>query len=416
MTHFSSPYAFPLIIPLLVLTYAGNIAAQSSFPFQGVTSTNLPANNGGRVVAAPSGGVTLACPTSSEVFFNEFHYDNGLADQGEFIEVAVLNSANVILSDITVWLYNGSDGNSYGSRALSALTVGANDGTYTYYSWNLPVNGLQNGSPDGFALSCAGTAFEFLSYEGIFAAVSGPALGQTSVDVGQVQGSNTPIGSSVQKTGSSWYATCGQNTNGTTNVRPAISIAAADAVKPEGNSGTTAFTFTVTRSGLTTGATTVNFEVTASGSNPVDMNDFSGATLPMGSITFAAGSTAETITVLVASDTDVEPDETFTITLTDATDCNTQLLIAAVEGTVQDEDGTGGCPTALTVSGPIADGIYKADQEIVSDGAVPEGGNVSFRAGNNITLQPNFTVAAGAIFEALIEVCTPGFADENGEK
>jgi hypothetical protein len=136
----------------------------------------------------------------------------------------------------------------------------------------------------------------------------------------------------------------------------------------------------------------------------------------MGSITFAAGSTAETITVLVASDTDVEPDETFTITLTDATDCNTQLLIAAVEGTVQDEDGTGGCPTALTVSGPIADGIYKADQEIVSDGAVPEGGNVSFRAGNNITLQPNFTVAAGAIFEALIEVCTPGFADENGEK
>ncbi len=47
-----------------------------------------------------------------------------------------------------------------------------------------------------------------------------------------------------------------------------LSIAATDATKAEGNSATTAFTFTVTRGGDTSGTTTVNFAVTGSGVNP----------------------------------------------------------------------------------------------------------------------------------------------------
>ena len=41
----------------------------------------------------------------------------------------------------------------------------------------LPVNGIQNGSPDGFALVNNGVVVEFLSYEGSFAAANGSENG-----------------------------------------------------------------------------------------------------------------------------------------------------------------------------------------------------------------------------------------------
>lgn len=344
-----------------------------------------------------------ACPTASDVFINEFHYDNVGTDVGEFIEVAVLNTFTATpLSNITVSLYNGGDGATYGSNTLNNLTVGTNDGTYTYYTWAVV---LQNGSPDGFALSCSGTAFEFLSYEGSFAATNGPANGQTSTDVVAVQGGSTPAGSSVQKIGSTWYATCGQNTLGNTNARPTVSIAATDASKAEGNAGTTAFTFTVTRGGLTTGTTTVNYAVTGSGANPADAADF-GGTLPTGSVTFMAASTSETITINVSGDTDIEPNEEFTVTLTAAPDCGTDIATATATGTILDDDGSA-CPSTLAVPGIIATGTYKAAMDITSDGTVQSGSVVSFRAGNSIELLANFEVQTGGELEALIEACIP---------
>ncbi len=44
-------------------------------------------------------------------------------------------------------------------------------------------------------------------------------------------------------------------------------------------------------------------------------SDFAGAALPSGTVSFAAGETSKTITVNVAADTVVEPDEGFTVTL-----------------------------------------------------------------------------------------------------
>ena len=72
----------------------------------------------------------------------------------------------------------------------------------------------------------------------------------------------------------------------------ALGIMATDATKAEGNSGTTPFTFTVSRSGLTTGATTVNYAVTRSETDPADSEDFAGA-LPSGQVSFAAGVTSQ---------------------------------------------------------------------------------------------------------------------------
>ncbi|MCL4207830.1 MAG: hypothetical protein KJ000_35540, partial [Pirellulaceae bacterium] len=116
-----------------------------------------------------------------------------------------------------------------------------------------------------------------------------------------------------------------------------LSIAVTDAVKPEGNSGSTPFTFTVTRSGDTSGETTVAFAVTGSGANPADGGDFVSGVLPSGSVTFAAGETAKAITVNVGGDTEVEPDETFTVTLSNPTGGAT-ITNAAAEGTILNDD------------------------------------------------------------------------------
>jgi hypothetical protein len=115
-----------------------------------------------------------------------------------------------------------------------------------------------------------------------------------------------------------------------------LTIAPTNATNPEGNSGTTPFTFTVTRSGNTTGATTVNWAVTGSGTNPADATDF-GGTLPTGTVSFAAGETTKTITVNVAGDATVEPNETFTVTLSSPSGAAT-LTTATATGTITNDD------------------------------------------------------------------------------
>ena len=119
-------------------------------------------------------------------------------------------------------------------------------------------------------------------------------------------------------------------------LEPILSIAAMGASKPEGNSGTTDFMFTVTRGGDTTGSTSVNYAVTGSGSSPANAADF-GGTLPTGTVSFTAGQTSKTITVRVSGDVLVELDEVFTVTLSGATG-GAVISTATATGAIQNDD------------------------------------------------------------------------------
>ena len=112
-----------------------------------------------------------------------------------------------------------------------------------------------------------------------------------------------------------------------------FAIAADDAVKAEGDVGTTGFTFTVTRSGDTSGADSVDFAVTSASA---DAADFGGA-LPSGTVNFAAGETTQSITIDVSGDTDFEADEDFTVTLSNAS-VGTEITTATADGTIQNDD------------------------------------------------------------------------------
>ena len=161
----------------------------------------------------------MVADASTRVFINEFHYDNDGSDTGEFVEIA-----NLDLIDLTGWtlvLYNGSNGAAYNTIALS--------GSDQFTTLALPANGLQNGSPDGFALvDAGGNVVMFLSYEGTFIATDGPAAGLASTDVGVAESATTPIGHSLQLTGEGAaygdfaWAGASANTSGAANTGQTI--------------------------------------------------------------------------------------------------------------------------------------------------------------------------------------------------
>ncbi|HZE96590.1 MAG TPA: lamin tail domain-containing protein [Planctomycetota bacterium] len=109
---------------------------------------------------------------AAPVFINEFHYDNDGTDTGEAIEIA--GPAGTDLAGWKLVLYNGANGAVYNTLALTGLILDQLGGFGTL-SFSYPVNGIQNGSPDGIALvKPDNSVVEFLSYEGVFTGVGGP--------------------------------------------------------------------------------------------------------------------------------------------------------------------------------------------------------------------------------------------------
>ena len=132
------------------------------------------------------------------VFINEIHYDNSSTDINEGIEIAGPPG-----TDLTGWnlvLYNGGSGRSYASINLSGIIPAQQDDGCGVVSFQ--KDGIQNGAPDGLALvDDSGSVLQFISYEGSFAAVGGPADGLTSIDIGVLEPTSTPVGHSLQLVG-----------------------------------------------------------------------------------------------------------------------------------------------------------------------------------------------------------------------
>ncbi|MBC7776816.1 MAG: HYR domain-containing protein, partial [Phycisphaerae bacterium] len=139
------------------------------------------------------------------IFINEFHYDNIGGDVGEFVEVA--GTAGINLADYQIILYNGNGGVVYDTDALVGVIDNEGSG-FGAISLAYPVNGIQNGTPDGIALYRISTnqVLQFLSYEGPFQAMDGPAMGMFATDVGVFEAGTEAIGLSLQLTGTGQVA------------------------------------------------------------------------------------------------------------------------------------------------------------------------------------------------------------------
>ena len=128
-----------------------------------------------------------AMPTTP--FISEIHYDNASTDVGEFVEVQI--PAGTQLRGAKVVLYNGSGGASYGT--LDLPTVIGPGRVARGRRRERAFHRHPERRADGLALVRAdGTAIEFLSYEGTFAATNGAALGMTATDIGVSEADTDP--------------------------------------------------------------------------------------------------------------------------------------------------------------------------------------------------------------------------------
>ncbi len=180
-----------------------------------------------------------------------------------------------------------------------------------------------------------------------------------------------------------------------------------DVTVAEGDTGTTAATFTVTLSAPSGRAAAVDY-ATLNGSATAPA-DYAGAT---GSLSFAAGETTKQVTVLVNGDTLDEANETYTLNLSNPT--NATILDASGTGTINDDDplpslsiddvtlteGDSGSSTATftvtlsTISGRTVSVDYAAANGTATAPGdyIGTGGTVIFAAGETtrtVTVQVN---------------------------
>ncbi|MBR9758462.1 MAG: endonuclease, partial [Algicola sp.] len=130
------------------------------------------------------------------IWINEIHYDNEGTDTNECIEIA--GQSGTDLSNFSLVFYNGNGGIEYDNVSLNGIITNQSCG---YGTIEICVSGIQNGAPDGIALCDGSNVIQFLSYEGVMTAVDGLASGMTSTDIGESEGSSTPVGYSLQLSG-----------------------------------------------------------------------------------------------------------------------------------------------------------------------------------------------------------------------
>jgi VCBS repeat-containing protein len=329
-----------------------NVAGDTTFEANETFSVVLSNVQGGAVGTASAVGTIVnddVAPPPAPLFINEIHYDNAGTDTGEAIEIA--GPAGTSLTGWTLLLYNGNGGAVYDTKALTGLIADQGNG-YGTTVITYPANGIQNGDPDGIALVAPdGTVVQFLSYGGTMVATTGAALGMTSTDIGITEVA-APIGQSLQLVGTgavysdfTWQAPA-QNSFGALNAGqnfyPSVGdshIRIGDASVAEGDSGTHALTFTLTRSGGSAAAASVDYFLNLTGS--ADQSDLAPGTPLSGTVTFGVGEITRTITINVVGDTNPEPNETFNIQLANPTNgggFQTLITDGTAVGTIVNDD------------------------------------------------------------------------------
>jgi uncharacterized protein len=167
---------------------------------------------------------------------------------------------------------------------------------------------------------------QFLSYEGTFTAVGGPANGMLSVDIGKSEAGTEPVGQSLRLSGTGQFyedftwnspaaATFGVVNTGQ-NFGTGVSLSINDVSVTEGNSGTVTASFTVTLSSSSHSGVTFDISTQDDTATTAD-NDYVAKTLVNQSI--PNGSSTSLFEVTVNGDTTFEPNETFFVNVTNIT-------------------------------------------------------------------------------------------------
>ena len=251
-------------------------------------------------------------------------------------------SGRIFIWDGTAWVY----GTDVPELSLSGTTVSQTEGTGG--TTNFSFTALRSGSTLGTSTATwtitpgntpGTTAADFAQLSGVVTFPSGSTTPQTIL---------VPVvADALQELDENFVITLSNVTGGMLGTtisaqgiiiddEARLSITADQVTRAEGSGGgTTAFSFTVTRTGSTGGTAIANWAVSGSGSNPANGADFGIPT--SGNVIFGPGvTTPQQITVNVNADTAVELDEDFIVTLSNPT--NAVIGTAIAGSTIINDD------------------------------------------------------------------------------
>lgn len=137
------------------------------------------------------------------MWINEFHYDHlvrlGTIEVGEFVEIAF--PAGIDPNLYKLEFYRGPGGQLYNEQNLDSIIARDQEGftfmVFPYSNGNL----VQDGNGGMALVGRDGTVYDFVSYGGAFTATDGLAAGTTATDCGFTETAQTPLASSIRRTG-----------------------------------------------------------------------------------------------------------------------------------------------------------------------------------------------------------------------
>ncbi|RYD21545.1 MAG: hypothetical protein EOP88_11010, partial [Verrucomicrobiaceae bacterium] len=178
---------------------------------------------------------------------------------------------------------------------------------------------------------------------------------------------------------------------GSFELQKSISILADAASAAEGSgAGNTAFTFTVSRTGDTTGDVTLDYAVTGA-ANAADF----GGTLPSGVFTLPNTQASAVLTINVSKDSVLEPDEAFTVTLSNASG-GYAITMAAASSTITNDDSAT-VTVAKVNDGAEANtptnGLFRVTQSAASSTDTV----INYTVGGSATGGSDYTALSGSV-------------------
>jgi hypothetical protein len=171
---------------------------------------------------------------------------------------------------------------------------------------------------------------------------------------------------------------------------PILRVTGDQVQRNEGNTGSTLFSFTVSRTGDLDRQSSAVWSISGSGASPATATDFSAAVLSSGSVQFVAGESQKTITVEVIGDTNPESDEEFTLSLSDSIGASIDPAASSATALIKNDD----LPSITLVAAP---GLVSEDEPnniiytFTRTGPTTTSLSVSFTVGGTATLGTDYT-------------------------
>ncbi|HSB12623.1 MAG TPA: Calx-beta domain-containing protein [Blastocatellia bacterium] len=176
-----------------------------------------------------------------------------------------------------------------------------------------------------------------------------------------------------------------------------VTVAVSPASTLEDGAGNLVYTFT--RTGVTTGALTVNFSVGGTATFATDYTQTGADTFTpsAGTVTIGAGNATATVTVDPSADTTVEPDETVILMVTSGTGYNIGVPDTAT-GTISNDDSD--VTLTLTPASVGEDGSTNLVYTFTRSGVTTSPLTVNFSVGGTATFTNDYTQTGAATYGA----------------